>query len=82
MKVLPLRPAQDEEERTVKAAISDLFFNMNHSQYHQMKFDKAVNFSDLQEIIENDAEQMAGWLETLGHEVTAEELVIDFFDRL
>ena len=79
---LRLRTAQDEKELAVETAISDLFFNMDHSQYHEIKQNEDVGFSDLQEAIENDAKQMADWLEALGHEVTPEQLVIDFFDRL
>ena len=78
----PLKTPQAGQEQLVETAISDLFFNMDHSQYHQMKFDKAAEPSDLQEVIENDAKQMACWLAALGHEVDPEQLVIDFFDRL
>ena len=82
MKVLPSGLTQDEKELAVETAISDLFFNMDHGEYRQMTQDEDAGFSDLQEAIENDAKQMAGWLETLGHEVTPEQLVIDFFDRI
>ena len=73
-----------DKETAIETAISDLFFNMDHAEYRRLLKDKKNPPlpSDLQEAIENDAEQMQFWLNILGHDVSAEQLVIDFFDRL
>ena len=73
-----------DKETAIETAISDLFFNMDHAEYRRLIEDtkNPPSPSDLQEAIENDAEQMQFWLNILGHDVTAEQLVIDFYERL
>ena len=73
-----------DKETAIETAISDLFFNMDHMEYRRLLEDKKnpPAPSDLQEAIENDAEKMRFWLNVLGHDVTAEQLVIDFYERL
>lgn len=67
----------------VNRAVSDMFFNMEHAKYSAlMQQEEKAKFSDLQEAIENDAAQMSFWLKELGFQVPAEDLVIDFFERV
>lgn len=79
---LPLRSAQEPKELLVECVISDLFFYMDHSAYKVRKEMSCYGPSDLQEAIEEDAIKMQLWLAELGHEVTIEQLVNDFFDRI
>lgn len=79
---LPLRTITDGQPDSEGFAISDLFFHMRHIEYDQMKHDKAAQPSDIQEAIESDAVKMQFWLSELGHKVSVEQLVNDFFDRI
>ena len=67
----------------VQSAISDLFFNMDHVEFRKLtKAKPPASPSDLQEAIEKDALKMQRWLQELGHLVSYEDLVNDFYERL
>lgn len=67
----------------IHRAISDLFFNMDHEEFRKLvRADPPASPSDLQEAIEHDALEMERLLKELGHEVSYEDLVTDFYDRL
>ena len=64
-------------------AISDLFFNMDHAEFRRLTATKPpASPSDIQEAIEKDALKMQRWLQELGHLVSYEDLVNDFYERL